>query len=276
MKFKFECTWNPQTFIVPQTGVYLIECFGAQGGGQQTSGNSQNGVGGLGGYASGLIKLEQGLKLYVYVGCEGKNSNSGPAEGGFNGGGTSYASSSNEPASGGGGASDIRLIGGSWDNENGLLSRFIVAGGGGGGGEDSGDTGGYGGGTSGKTISSTGSAFGKGAHTVCDGGGGGGGWVGGGTNGGSQTIPTSGTGCDTSGGSGGSGYVYTNTSTVKTGYLVSSKYQMTSSILKENVRSGNGAVYIIPTFNIYLNNLSCKRRANQFNLSFCLLILLCR
>ncbi len=32
----------------------------------------------------------------------------------------------------GGGATDIRLVGGAWDNEQGLLSRIIVAGGGGG------------------------------------------------------------------------------------------------------------------------------------------------
>ncbi|MGX4438155.1 glycine-rich protein, partial [Clostridioides difficile] len=43
----------------------------------------------------------------------------------FNGGGLGVNS-------GGGGATDIRLVNGDWNNEQGLLSRIIVAGGGGG------------------------------------------------------------------------------------------------------------------------------------------------
>jgi hypothetical protein len=185
--------------------------------------------------------------LYVYVGCVGGSSDSGPAKGGYNGGGYACSCGSSDPANGGGGASDVRLTGGEWDNSNGLLSRFIVAGGGGGGGED-GDLGGYGGGVSGGlnpyNQAGTGGVFGKGAHTNYDGGGGGGGWIGGFTRGGSQTIPTSCDCTDTNGGTGGSGYVYTNTSEVYNGYLVPTKYQMFDTVLTGNVNNGNGVVKI--------------------------------
>ena len=50
------------------------------------------------------------------------------APGGWNGGGNASSSPS---AGGGGGASDIRTIGGSWDDPASLNSRLMVAGGGG-------------------------------------------------------------------------------------------------------------------------------------------------
>jgi hypothetical protein len=152
--------------------------------------------------------------------------NNGPAKGGQNGGRYGCSTDFGEPGNGGSGANDIRVIGGSWDDSNGLLSSFIVTGGGCGGGEDSGNTGGYCGGISGGINSNdnTGSdgVFGKGAHTNRDGGDGGG-WISWFTLDGSQTIPTSCTGNDANSGAGGSGYVYTNTSEVYNGYLVPKK-----------------------------------------------------
>ena len=261
--YVYNCTNNYEVFKAEYPGYYQIECYGAQGGGKQSSGNSDSGIGGKGGYAKGTIKLEKSDILYVYVGCVGKSSSSGIALGGFNGGGAAYASSSGEPANGGGGASDVRLINGSWDNSKGLLSRIIVAGGGGGGGEDSGEIGGYGGGISGGIATThhnsnpeTGGVFGKGAHTKYDGGGGGGGWIGGHTNGGSQTLPTSNDSTDADGGSGGSGYIYTNTSQLYSGYLVPTKYQMTDTSLIGNVNEGDGSVIITPF--ILVNHKSCK------------------
>ena len=252
------------SFTTAKTGFYRIECYGAQGGGRQVNGNGASGIGGKGGYASGVIRIEKGVTMYVYVGTVGSSTYTGIALGGFNGGGAAFGTSSSEPASGGGGASDVRLISGDWDNPQGLLSRIIVAGGGGGGGEDC-ELGGYGGGESGGQGGTTGSGgvFGKGAHTSYDGGGGGGGWYGGNTNGGSQSLPTSGSGSDTSGGSGGSGYVYTSTSSVVSGYLVPAKYQMTNVNLTGNVNEGNGKVIITPLIDGYfgdsLGNLSCKQ-----------------
>jgi hypothetical protein len=245
----FSCTGASQLYSVNLSGIYFIEAYGAQGGGRQLSGNSEAGIGGRGGYAAGRVILEKGTTLYVYVGCSGSSSVSKyVASGGFNGGGASCSGSTTDPGNGGGGASDVRLIGGAWDNSDGLLSRFIVAGGGGGGGEDQ-ETGGYGGGISGGLNSAgnvgEGGVFGKGAHTSNDGGGGGGGWIGGNTVGGSQTIPTSCTGShDSNGGAGGSGYVYTNTSEVYNGYLVPTKYQMFDAVLTPNVNEGNGRIRI--------------------------------
>lgn len=101
-------------------GKYKFECYGAQG---QTG----NGPGGLGGYASGEFILTTSSDVDLWIGEQPTGS-----VGGFNGGGSSndvYASSS------GGGATDIRTWGG---------NRVIVAGGGGGAGSN-GSSGGAGG-----------------------------------------------------------------------------------------------------------------------------------
>ena len=106
----FQYAGKVETFTVPSTGLYKLECWGAEGGGRRISGNSSSGLGGLGGYASGILLLKKGEKLYITVGGYGKSSTNGSAAGGYNGGGAGYASSSYEPGNGGGGASDIRVI----------------------------------------------------------------------------------------------------------------------------------------------------------------------
>ena len=206
---EYACTGETETFSITRAGRYKLEVWGAQGGGSQIDGNTALGVGGKGGYASGIVTLKAGDTLYVNVGCEGKRSHTGLAAGGFNGGGSSFSTNSGDPAGGGGGASDIRI------NSNSLYARVIVAGGGGGGGEDS-EVGGVGGGTVGggnnagtQTGAYSGGVFGIGASTSCDGGAGGGGWYGGGAAGGSQNIPTSDNSCDNNGGQGGSGFIFT-------------------------------------------------------------------
>ena len=228
---EFACTKSEKIYHVLRDGKYKLEVWGAQGGGSQINSMSGLGVGGKGGYSSGIINLTTSDTLYVYVGCEGKNSSKGIAVGGFNGGGSSWSEQSDDPAGGGGGASDIRI------NSNSLYARVIVAGGGGGGGEDS-ETGGYGGGTTGggnkagnQTAGGVGAVFGLGAHTPNDGGAGGGGWYGGGTNNGSQTFPTGNSTSDTDGGSGGSGFVFTSSSIVPSGYLLDETYYLESSQL---------------------------------------------
>ena len=111
-----------------------------------------------------------------------------------------------------GGATDVRLVGGSWDNPEGLASRLIVAAGGGGGGSTSaaysGDAGGLTGSTSrgnngtvivaGATQTAAGplGGFGYGGSSSYAGGGGGGGYYGGGAT--AQTDMS---------GSGGSSYI---------------------------------------------------------------------
>lgn len=219
-------------------GTYKLECWGAAGGGNESSGNSNSGQGGRGGYVKGTLTLSTATTLYLATGGQGASSSSTIAEGGFNGGGCAWATSSAEPANGGGGASDIRI------GQNNLYSRVIVAGGGGGGGEDNGDAIGHAGGDISVYASSTshsycatqsragsGGGFGQGAHTSYDGGGGGGGWYGGGTAGGSTSRPTSNNGSDTSGGAGGSSYVYTSStaSSYPSGCTLNSSYYLTDT-----------------------------------------------
>lgn len=104
----FDYTGDYQTFTVPADGYYEIELWGAQGGGE---------YGGKGAYTKGIIYLNKGENLYIYV---GNNPNIG--ETAFNGGGAP----GNTYAYGGGGATDIRL---EIDN---LISRIMVSAGGGG------------------------------------------------------------------------------------------------------------------------------------------------
>ena len=231
----YDYTGKVQT-VTLKPGKYKLECWGAQGGGLQNDSSLDTAQGGLGGYSVGTLMLSSQTTIYIYVGGKGKSIGSGLAEGGFNGGGAAYGSGTNEPANGGGGATDIRI------NTDSLYSRVIVAGGGGGAGEDSGDRPGVGGGVTGGTSSGhstpatqtstgTGGVFGRGANTAYDGGAGGGGWYGGGTYGGSQTIPTSNDVGDTSGGCGGSGYVYTGptASNYPSGCLLNSSYYLTNA-----------------------------------------------
>ena len=108
----FNYTGFAQSYIVPVTGIYKVECWGAGASGLDNLYYNS----GRGAYTMGYITLTKGMKLYVYVGQEG---------GAFNGGGTGETS--------GGGATDIRLIANEWNDFNSLKSRIMVAGGGGGG-----------------------------------------------------------------------------------------------------------------------------------------------
>jgi len=131
------------TYTAPATGTYKLQVWGAQGGYR-----AERILGGLGGYSIGTIALNQGDKLYVYVGGEGGKSDTpinGIVSGGYNGGGYRYG------YTGGGGATDIRFTAGTWNSSSSLLSRVIVAGGGGSeGGPEC--CGGYGGGTKGESA----------------------------------------------------------------------------------------------------------------------------
>ena len=123
----FDYTGTEQVFTVPAAGKYKIELWGAQG---SDGFNETTDLGGLGGYTSGLIRLEKNQKLYIYIGehpnfisdmCYVNNPNNS-----FNG-------SKEGSCSGGGGATDIRLASTSnWYDFAGLSSRIMIAGGGGG------------------------------------------------------------------------------------------------------------------------------------------------
>ncbi|MDR0910481.1 MAG: hypothetical protein LBM77_12035 [Spirochaetaceae bacterium] len=224
---------------MPKTGKYKLEVWGAQGGGNTAAAYLP---GGPGGYSRGTVSLNQGERLYVYVGQFGGNTLS--TSGGFNGGGDSKTH-----AYPGGGGTDIRLV--QTDTYT-AAKRLIVAGGGGGGshfGTVSGTSPyGYGGGTEGGSGGSTfyqlsitmtqatggtqdsggegsiasdnmygtggAGSFGLGGNgdninhepetSNIFGGGGGGGWYGGGGGSAGNYI--------VAGGGGGSGYVFTSTS----------------------------------------------------------------
>ena len=63
---EFGFTGITQTFVVPETGIYQLETWGAQGG---NANNSTNLVqGGYGAYATGEIRLNRGDVLYITVG----------------------------------------------------------------------------------------------------------------------------------------------------------------------------------------------------------------
>ena len=161
---------------------------------------------------------------------------------GTSGGGVLYCN--------GGGATDIRLIGGSWDNEQSLLSRIIVAGGGGRnnfetkGGDGGGDAGGDGSKADSKGTQTNGGkgeagldgSFGKGGSAVSASsgenyGGGGGGWYGGGSG---------------YNAGGGSGYVLTENSYKPAGYIPTKEYWLenTSMTVGGGIAEENGKAKI--------------------------------
>ena len=194
-----------QEYVVPRTGTYRIEAWGAAGGeGCLLSGgtcSSTKYAGGYGAYTAGTITLQGGTKLYIYRGTKGTNGANDPARsywsGGWNGGGNGVRSQGSYASGSGGGSTDVRLIKATGDPDDdtaSLASRIMVAAGGGGGSfnEATANWSTHGGGldVGGLTTKSTycvanqseGYAFGKamdGTQTAIGIGGGGGGWYGG-------------------------------------------------------------------------------------------------
>ena len=241
--------------ITLSKGIYLVDVFGAEGGGIISPGK--------GGEIKGLLTLNRNTILYAYIGAKGA-SGSGyvNVKGTFGGGGSGYGYYNFHFIGSGGGASDIRLV-----NDS-LTSRVIVAGGGGGGGKNNQtgqwneSPGGDGSGYNGKSATSTttkgtpGSGafinkpgekgvkglFDYGGNAVqaagMDGSGGGGGYYGG--NAGKSYC---------SGGGGGSGY-----------------YNKRFFIHHESftgVREGNGMIKIAKLFSNHFIHKTCLRKRNS-------------
>ena len=136
---EFSCTDDYQEFIAPTYGNYKIELWGAAGGRNLVDNAYTNTtyakLGGKGAYTSGVITLKKNEKIYVYVGCKGRDAKKATiVAGGYNGGGRGDHDHSDDEASGaGGGATDVRLVkGDNWDDFTSLKSRIMIAGGGGG------------------------------------------------------------------------------------------------------------------------------------------------
>ncbi|HGM1478547.1 TPA: glycine rich domain-containing protein [Clostridioides difficile] len=225
-EWNFNYTGEEQSINLPP-GKYRIQCYGASGG-YTSRPDFPTTYKPKGGYSAGEITLKKDTLLYVYVGRSGESVKSQSRL--FNGGGCGGYSC-------GGGATDIRLVGGSWDNEQGLFSRIIVAGGAGANaaynksekdGAGGGLKGGNGGGSGGEyTPGATQYDGGRGSSSECDGlfglgggsnsncfFGGGGGWYGGAGGRSSAYISAS----------GGSGYILTKNSYKPKGYTPTSEY----------------------------------------------------
>lgn len=144
--YNFKSTGGIQSLIIPETGMYRLEVWGAQGGSTYSTPLIHL-TGGYGGYSVGEIELTQGSVIYIVVGKEGPSSTPGTAQtlpGGYNGGGSTTTRATKDTSTGGGGGATHIAT------ESGLLSTFtgnqdkllIVAGGGGGSYSDS-DKAGY-------------------------------------------------------------------------------------------------------------------------------------
>lgn len=246
----FPYSSNVQGVTIEQSGYYLLEVWGAQGG----SYNSEYAQGGMGGYSKGYIYLNAGDTLFVHTGGAGSY---GTSLNSLTGGGANGGGNAGYRGGAGGGATDIRI------GADTLLNRVIVAGGGGGaavidstykanggaGGNTYGIDGEYydathlayvgtggmqiagGGGGSGISTEYNGSVgvFGVGGNSanrnnnVNSNGAGGGGWYGGGGagNGNSSSYAA--------GGGGGSGFIYTASSQVPADYAVASNYYLSNA-----------------------------------------------
>ncbi|MFT5823524.1 MAG: hypothetical protein ACI8ZM_004786 [Crocinitomix sp.] len=125
----FEYTGALQTYTVP-VGVtsIQIDAYGAQGQ-EETIEDFDQSLGGLGGFATGVLDVSPGEVLNIYVGGTGTEDVAGYNGGALGGFGTPSDGDGGRAGSGGG-ASDVRQDGVALDN------RVIVAGGGGGGGRD--------------------------------------------------------------------------------------------------------------------------------------------
>ena len=223
--FEYNEQNKPAIISLPR-GEYKLEVWGAKGGDSTGNGDckrhgkrgSKSAKGGLGGYSRGILSLAKNETAYVYVGEEGKQSESSDGSttnGGFPDGGgarTGHDSSFTTVPGTGGGSTSIRI------GSDTLYNRVIVAGGGGGASGDPSyvNPGGFGGGLNGgnctykeslqnqgagtQTGSTRGLGEGAGRHgdpgsfdfggAACkyrqgchSGGGGGGGWYGGGSGG---------------------------------------------------------------------------------------------
>lgn len=134
---EFAYTGDEQQFVVPKTGRYKIELWGASSAGiPDGCGWSGCGNGNVriskGAYTSGTIQLTKDDILYVYVGAQGQSGKNINGNASYNGGGAvtdCYGDGNNFS---GGGATDIRLVNGNWNNSESLASRIMVAAGGGG------------------------------------------------------------------------------------------------------------------------------------------------
>lgn len=115
---KYDCTKNVETFTALEDGAYTLECWGAQGA------NFDNGkvklTGGMGGYARGMYKMNNGNSIFICVG-------------GFQNGYNNKIPGVGNPGPIGGGATSITTTNrGELSNFNLFRSEVLLVAGGGG------------------------------------------------------------------------------------------------------------------------------------------------
>ena len=247
----FDYLGNEQQFVVPQTGTYQLETWGAQGG------LGRDFDGGYGGYSVGTALFKKIEVLYLNIGGKGGGASLGNGgAGGYNGGGAggNPDGGSHYGSSGGGGATHIAASSGLLLSlESKKNSIFIVSGAGGGTSACEGQIGANGGGgkgTNGQSYSGNlvlgasqinGYLFGNGepgydglgSGCGCEGtGGGGGGYYGG------YSYKPLGEEGDNATGGGGSGYIGNSSLTNKAMYCYNceeSTEESTKTISTTNV-----------------------------------------
>ena len=120
--YQYDYTGMEQTLKVPVNGIYRIQLWGAAGG------SFHGAIGGKGAYTIGQTSLTKNTSIYIYV---GEHYDGYKETKSFNGGGHGVHSLKEDShGANGGGATDIRFVGGAWDNMEGLRSRIMVAAGG--------------------------------------------------------------------------------------------------------------------------------------------------
>lgn len=134
-EYIFNYTGGEQKFVVPVSGTYKLEVWGAQGG------NSRDINGGYGAYASGIANFTTNTNIYIYVGGQGESNNTWGLVGkeilgGYNGGGSVPVNTNccgGHMPSAGGGATHLSYVSGLLSTlENNKDKIILVAGGGGG------------------------------------------------------------------------------------------------------------------------------------------------
>lgn len=261
--------------VTLDAGIYLLEAYGASGGGDSVGKHTVGSQGGLGGYTKATIEIYDTLTLHIYIGGAGKygvsgNSYGGPV-GGWNGGGNGGNSASGS----GGGATDFRLKHGNWNNSDSLKSRILVAGAGGGAdnagsavnGSDDG-SGGSGGGLSGQGAwidgrynagyggtQTSGGAFGYGqsVSTNTDTGGAGGGYWGGKC-----------TNHNNGGAGGGSSYIKDFPGCDTTYLSYQGNVMLSDGEMQQGINNGNGYA-IVTCIRVYRNRKNSNFYANTIH-----------
>lgn len=104
VSYEFSGNTNPYSYTANASGYYLLEVWGANGGGGARNGSTGS-VGGIGGYSKGVVKLSAGEKLYTYVGGAGSYAGGTFGGAGFNGGGNGAST-----GYGGGGMTHISKV----------------------------------------------------------------------------------------------------------------------------------------------------------------------